>query len=226
MRPSSDFLVLSYSQAGSTSEELPAQVRTDPASSRWGRAPGQFGPDGRTDDPLPVVAYPGAPLPPGDRIPAEDLDHAVRHLRRLIVAAEHYRQSVSVAIGLGATESQAVSALALHGERGQSELARDLQLTSSASTALVDRLERQGVAERTRHPRDRRRTIVRLTERGHQIAVESQRNLAHALQLLPPDVLTTFATGLALVADDLDLTARGITSGELDPVHTHALPAD
>ena len=40
------------------------------------------------------------------------------------------------------------------------------RLTSSALTALVDRLERQGVAERVRHPRDRRRTIVHLTERG------------------------------------------------------------
>ena len=67
-------------------------------------------------------------------IPAEELDDAVRNLRRLILGAERDRHAVSVAIGLGTTESQAVSALALHGERGQSELARDLQLTSSAST--------------------------------------------------------------------------------------------
>ena len=165
------------------------------------------------------------PSAPGDSIPPDELDHAVRNLRRLIVAAEHYRQSVSVAIGLGTTESQAISALALHGERGQSELARDLQLTSSASTALVDRLERQGVAERVRHPRDRRRTLVRLTERGRQIATESQGCLAHALQLLPPEVLASFTSGLALVADDLDLVARGVSNGSLDPISTHALPA-
>jgi DNA-binding MarR family transcriptional regulator len=160
----------------------------------------------------------------GESIPDDDLSDAVRNLRRLILAAEHYRQSVSLAIGLGTTESQALSSLALHGERGQSDLARDLQLTSSASTALVDRLERQGVAERTRHPRDRRRTIVRLTERGRQIAHESQNCLAHALQLLGPDQLVGFASGLA-VADDLDAVARGVSAGEIDPVPTHALPA-
>jgi len=132
---------------------------------------------------------------------------------------------VSVTVGLGTTESQALSTLALHGERGQSELARNLQLTSSASTALVDRLERQGVAERVPHPRDRRRTIVRLTDRGHRIATESHRCLAHALQLLPPELLESFRVGLRLVADDLDLVARGIASGEIDPVPTHALPA-
>lgn len=132
---------------------------------------------------------------------------------------------MSVAIGLGTTESQAVSSLALHGERGQSELARDLQLTSSASTALVDRLERQGVAERMRHPRDRRRTIVRLTDRGRQIAIESQRSLTHALQLLPPDLLPTFSEGLAVVADDLDAVARDTAAGAVETVQTHALPA-
>ncbi|MGI3781474.1 MAG: MarR family transcriptional regulator [Janthinobacterium lividum] len=141
------------------------------------------------------------------------------------MAAEHYRLSVSAAIGLGTTESQAVSSLALHGERGQSDLARDLQLTSSASTALVDRLERQGVAERTRHPRDRRRTIVRLTERGRQIASESQRVLAHGLQRLPPELLTAFSAGLAAVADDLDVTAYEMAVGAIEPITTRALPA-
>lgn len=132
---------------------------------------------------------------------------------------------MSSSIGLGTTESQAVSSLAVHGERGQSDLARDLQLTSSASTALVDRLERQGVAERTRHPHDRRRTIVRLTDRGRRIAIESEACLAHALQLLPADTLASFAQGLAVVANDLDAVARGVSAGQIDPVPTHALPA-
>jgi DNA-binding MarR family transcriptional regulator len=118
-----------------------------------------------------------------------------------------------------------VSCLALQGETGQSDLARALQLTSSASTALVDRLERQGVAERTRHPHDRRRTIVRLTERGRHIATESERYLAHALQLLPPGLLQGFTDGLVVVADDLDAVARRTRTGEIEPVPTHALPA-
>lgn len=130
-----------------------------------------------------------------------------------------------VAAGLGLTESQALSSLALHGERGQSDLARDLQLTSSASTALVDRLERQGVAERTRHPHDRRRIIVRLTERGRGIVSESRNCLAHALQLLGPGTLTDFSGGLLVVADDLNAMTRGMTVGEIEPISTQALPA-
>lgn len=152
------------------------------------------------------------------------LDDAVRNLRRLIVVAERYRQAVSDSVGLGTTESQAMSSLALHGERGQSELARDLQLTSSASTALVDRLERQGVAERMPHPRDRRRSIVRLTDRGKHIMNESRACLAHALCRLDPALLAGFSEGLVLVADDLDAVATAVTSGTVAPLSTHALP--
>ena len=171
------------------------------------------------------TASPGTSLAAGDTITADELPDAVQNLRRLIVAAEHYRQSVSLTIGLGTTESQAVSSLALHGDRGQTELARDLHLTSSASIALVDRLERQGVAERTRHPRDRRRIIVRLTDRGRHIAEESQRCLAHALEQLAGEELAGFASGLAVVADHLDGVASRMTAGESSPIQTHALPA-
>ena len=161
----------------------------------------------------------------GDSIVDDELGTAVQNLRRLVLAAEHYRQSVSSAIGLGTTESQAITSLALHGELGQSDLAHHLQLTSSASTALVDRLEAQGVAERTRHPSDRRRTIVRLTDRGRRIATESHCCLANALRLLPPDMLAGFAAGLAVVAGDLESVAQGVVEGHLDPASTRALPA-
>src|SRR3982751_6352349 len=79
-------------------------------------------------------------------------EEAVRSLRALILAGERYRQVLSDYVGLGVTETQAVSYLTVHGDRGQNELAADLGLSSGASTALVDRLEREGIAERYPHP--------------------------------------------------------------------------
>ncbi|SEQ59179.1 MarR family winged helix-turn-helix transcriptional regulator [Microlunatus flavus] len=149
---------------------------------------------------------------------------AVRNLRQMILAGEHYRQVMANAIGLGTTESQALSYLAVHGESGQTTLARDLDLTSSASTALVDRLERQGVAARVRHPKDRRRTIVRLTERGLVMIGESHRWLQATLEQLDPDTLEVVSRALATIAGDL----RTRTSAEhADDWHdvTRALPA-
>lgn len=151
------------------------------------------------------------------------MDAAVRNLRSLILAGEHYRRAVSEAIGLGTTESQALSYLAVHGESGQSVLARDLGLTSSASTALVDRLERQGVCERVRHPKDRRRLIVRLTDRGQAVVDESHRWLASTLEQVDRRELEQVSSALATLAQDLQTrTSTQEARGWTDV--THALP--
>ncbi len=49
---------------------------------------------------------------------------------------------------------------------GPSELARRLQMTTGAVTALVDRLEASGHALRSRHPSDRRRVVVTRTQKA------------------------------------------------------------
>jgi DNA-binding MarR family transcriptional regulator len=152
------------------------------------------------------------------------MDEAVINLRRLILAGEHYRQVVAEAIGLGTTESQALSFLAVHGSSGQSEMARNLGLTSSALTALVDRLERQGVAERVRHPRDRRRTIVQVTERGAAMTDESRRWLAATLERIDPAELDMVSASLAVIANDLSTRTSGNDAEDWADV-TKALPA-
>ena len=53
---------------------------------------------------------------------AEGVDDAVRNLRTLILAGENYRQATAQVSGLGITETQALSYLAIYGERGQNDL--------------------------------------------------------------------------------------------------------
>lgn len=131
------------------------------------------------------------------------LDDAVRALRAIILAGEHYRQVVAEVTKMGVSETQALSYLAVHGERGQNDLAADLGITSGAATALVDRLERRGVAERLGHPSDRRRVVVRLTEEGRSILAASRVVLAASLRSLPDDELPNLAKALARIAADL-----------------------
>ncbi len=148
---------------------------------------------------------------------------AVRNLRSLILAGEQYRQMLADAVGLGTTESQALSFLAVHGESGPSALGRGLGLTSSAATALVDRLERQGVAERVPHPHDRRQIIVRLTHRGRSVVDESRGWLAAALEKVEPSHLELVSAAMAAIADDLrSRTAARKAAGW--PGATRALP--
>lgn len=152
------------------------------------------------------------------------MDRAVHNLRSVILAGEHYRQVVAGAIGLGTTESQTLSYLAVHGSSGQSELARDLGLTSSAMTALVDRLERQGVAERVRHPHDRRRSIIQVTDRGAVMIAESHRWLLATLERIDPADLEKVSASLALIADELSTRTSGDHVEHWSNRATHALP--
>ena len=152
---------------------------------------------------------------------ASEKERAIRNLRMLILAVEHYRQVLAEAIGLGTTECQTLSYLEVHGSSGQSELARDLGLTSSALTSLVDRLERQGVAERVQHPQDRRRTTVRVTERGAALVVQSHEWLDATLDRIDPANLELVSDSLAIIADDLTTRTSGNDSGEATPVPPH-----
>jgi DNA-binding MarR family transcriptional regulator len=141
---------------------------------------------------------------------------AIRSLRALILAGERYRQAVAGDSGLGVTETQAISALTVHGDRGQHELAADLGLSSGASTALVDRLERQGIAERYPHPTDRRRTYVRLTDAGQDVVRRSGSWLAAALDGVVPDAERLTQT-LSTIAERLSREARRVSTGDDHP---------
>jgi DNA-binding MarR family transcriptional regulator len=146
------------------------------------------------------------------------VDEAVRNLRALILAAENYRQATAQMSGLGVTETQALSYLAIYGERGQNDLGTDLGISSGASTALVDRLERQGVAQRYAHPHDRRRVIVRPTEKGHALIARSHSWLAASFQSIASEDLETISSALQQIAGVLRAESeRQLTSDQRSP---------
>jgi DNA-binding MarR family transcriptional regulator len=93
-------------------------------------------------------------------------DDALAALRELILASEGYRNAVAHRLGMGVTETQALSNLMAAKAMGQTELADALGITTSSVTSLVDRMERSGLVKRQPHPRDRRRTVVQLTKYG------------------------------------------------------------
>jgi DNA-binding MarR family transcriptional regulator len=132
----------------------------------------------------------------------------------LILAGERYRQVLSDYVGLGVTDTQAVSYLTVHGDRGQNELAADLGLSSSASTALVDRLEREGIAERYPHPSDRRRTLVRLTSRGHTVVEVSHGWLLAGFHDIPSGAHRAVAATLRSIADRLSERSADVAQGD------------
>jgi DNA-binding MarR family transcriptional regulator len=93
------------------------------------------------------------------------LESAVgRGLRAFMTRAVVRNLQVAEQTGLNPTDLQCLGLLQLNGPMSAGALARSTGLTTSAITAVIDRLERTGFATREHDPADRRRVIVRLDE--------------------------------------------------------------
>jgi DNA-binding MarR family transcriptional regulator len=73
---------------------------------------------------------------------------------------------MSESAGLNATDMECLRLLFLRGIASPSELARHTGLTSGATTAMLDRLEKAGLIERRPNPDDRRGTLIAPAESG------------------------------------------------------------
>lgn len=71
-----------------------------------------------------------------------------------------FRNAMSEWAGLNVTDMECLRLLFLKGVATPSELARQTGLTSGATTAMLDRLEKAGLIERRPNPEDRRGTLI------------------------------------------------------------------
>jgi DNA-binding MarR family transcriptional regulator len=71
-----------------------------------------------------------------------------------------FRNAMNAWAGLNATDMECLRLLFLKGVARPSELARHTGLTSGATTAMLDRLEKAGLIERRPNPDDRRGILI------------------------------------------------------------------
>jgi DNA-binding MarR family transcriptional regulator len=100
---------------------------------------------------------------------AEDITWATR---RLDIAMSRLMFTFSRAVGISVPEMLTLEHLDADGGLGPSELARRLQMTTGAVTALVDRLEAGGHVTRAPHPSDRRRVVITRTQKADEDITE------------------------------------------------------
>lgn len=109
-----------------------------------------------------------------------------------------FRNAVTEWAGLNVTDMECLRLLFLQGVATPSQLARHTGLTSGATTAMLDRLEKAGLIERRPNPDDRRGTLVTPAKLGREKVAswfESAREAQDAL-------LSVYsAEDLAVIAD-------------------------
>ncbi len=88
-------------------------------------------------------------------------------LQDLAAATFRVRRAIAHRAGLSELELGTLEQL-IEGSSSPSRLARYFNVSTAASTGIVDRLEQRGHVERQAHPTDRRRTEVHLTSSGRR----------------------------------------------------------
>lgn len=164
------------------------------------------------------------PLTP-DHDPAEDsaeprVDAAVSALRALILASQEFRQAVANRVGVGVTDTVALSYLATDGPLGARELAERMGIASSSVTTVIDRLEAAGLARREQQPSDRRAITVVLTQAGSETVAWTRRWMQDAVHDLGEERWEVAAQVLESLASSLRgqidaLAAPGVAAPEI-----------
>ena len=103
-----------------------------------------------------------------EKLPKDLVGRLFAAIRRVGDQGELTRAVIAEVLGLNKTDLAGVDFLySQDGTCTAGELSRATGLTSGSTTALIDRLEKAGYAVREDDPTDRRRQIVRLSDKAH-----------------------------------------------------------
>lgn len=130
-------------------------------------------------------------------VPSYRRSGSLEALQELVDVAGQVPHEVARRAGLSVSELHSLRHL-MTAPLGPVELARELGVTSAASSGVVDRLVTRGHAERRPHPDDRRRTEVVITDSGR----------LEILQRLAPMFAGLAETDSALTDDEREVVER------------------
>jgi DNA-binding MarR family transcriptional regulator len=94
------------------------------------------------------------------------IEQVILGARQYVISTVLFRNLVGERLGVNVTDMECLGLLFHKGIATPSELARYTGISSGATTAMLDRLERSGLIERRPNPDDRRGTLIVLLKSG------------------------------------------------------------
>jgi DNA-binding MarR family transcriptional regulator len=108
-----------------------------------------------------------------------------------------------VRVGISMSQMHVMHLLDRHGELPMSRLADLLDVSLSAATGLIDRIEERGFVERVRVPTDRRVVLVSITPAGRQMLEEVEVVREGIIRRVLDELDETQLSGVAAAMADL-----------------------
>ena len=151
---------------------------------------------------------------PGRSDAARDV---VRALRQYATESDLYVAAAGRESEMHRTDLNALAMVMDWGQQGRpatpGRLSAALQLSAPATSAMLERLERQGHVTRSPHPDDRRSVVVEVTD--HALAVGGQL-FARLARHIEPVLERRDDAELAVIAAFLDEVTAATTAARLD----------
>ena len=140
-------------------------------------------------------------------------------IRRLVKAVYLDTSKMSRQYGLTGSQSGVLRCLIQEGSQSSAELSRQLHVTPSNITGIIDRLEKKGLVERIRKAGDRRVAIIQLTEAGKTLSKQLpdpiEIKLISELGDLEPDQVQQLGNSLSQILNLIDAKHLADTPLEL-----------
>jgi DNA-binding MarR family transcriptional regulator len=108
----------------------------------------------------------------------------VRGGREYSIGAVLFHRAVGQLLGVNVTDVKCLDIVTLRGSASPSELAQQTGLSTGATTAMLDRLEKAKLIRRRPHPADRRSTVVVLSKAATRKLPATFASLAKAMEAL------------------------------------------
>src|SRR5262249_27657118 len=106
------------------------------------------------------------------RLKSELISEVIAAIRASQTATDAFDHAVADHVGLDRPAYRSLAILDQEGPMTAGRLAERARLSPGATTALLDRLEKRGLARRTRDTKDRRRVLVEVTPELREIAAQ------------------------------------------------------
>lgn len=141
----------------------------------------------------------------------------IRGAREFSIGTVLFHRTVGQILGINVTDMKCLDLMTLQGSATPSQLAGHTGLSSGATTAMIDRLERAGLIERQPHPEDRRATILVLTNE----ALRKLPSLFASLSVSMERLVSSYSRQELAVLNDFFTKARLLWQEERAKLQCH-----
>ena len=146
------------------------------------------------------------------------IKNIVESIRRLVRAEYVDSQKMSKEFGLTAPQSLVLRLLIKKGSLSSADLSRQMYVTPSNITGIIDRLEKKGLVERIRKHGDRRVALITPTESGQELGKSIpdpiEKKIINHLADLEPEQLQILAMAMNQILSLIDAKAVAETPPE------------